>query len=118
MTICERMNEILKVHKAHINKAKRTINRHKALTVDEMTELKKAVNAWYDELIDEEGELLYSSLMEHDYDIPYKSIDDCYDKYEEILAYLDDYEKIGIAVEKIANKISDLIDNIHEKDFY
>ena len=118
MTICERMNEILKAHRAHINKVKRTINRHKALTVDEITELKKSVNAWYDELIDEEGELLYSSLMEHDYDIPYKSIDDCYDKYEDLLAYLDDYEKIVKAAEKIANKISDLIDNIDEKDFY
>ena len=118
MTICERMNDILKVHRAHINKVKRIINRHKALTVDEMTELKKTVNAWYDELIDEEGDLLYSSLMEHDYDIPYKSIEYCQDKYEEILAYLDDYEKIGKAVEKIANKISDLIDDIHEKDFY
>ena len=118
MTIREQMNDILKVHRAHINKVKRTINSHKVLTTDEMTELKKTVNTWYDELIDEEGELLYSSLMEHDYDIPYKSIDDCYDKYEDLLAYLDDYEKIGKAVEKIANKISDLIDNIHEKDFY
>ena len=90
MTIREQMNDILKVHRAHINKVKRTINRHKALTVDEMTELKKVVNAWYDELIDEEGELLSSSLIKHDYDIPYKSIDSCYDKYEELLAYLDD----------------------------
>ena len=90
MTIREQMNDILKVHRAHINKVKRTINRHKALTVDEMTELKKVVNAWYDELIDEEGELLSSSLIKHDYDIPYKSIDYCYDKYEELLAYLDD----------------------------
>ena len=90
MKICERMNDILKVHRAHNNKVKRTINRHKDLTIDEMTALTKTVNAWYDALFDEEGELRYSSITEHDYDIPYKSIDYCYDKYEELLAYLDD----------------------------
>ena len=94
MTIYEKMNAIVRTHDAYIDSVNEKINSRAILTDAFRKENVKAVNAFYDELRQQDKELSLLAKTEQDENMAdsfsYKVVEYYYDKYEKFLKYLDD----------------------------
>jgi len=92
MNIYEKMNAIVKTHTQYVDSVNEKISFHVILTNAFCEEIKKAVNAFYDELIQEEKELELLVVGELDEDMvhsfEFTVIEFFYRKYEQFLEYL------------------------------
>lgn len=94
MSIYEKMNAIVRTHDAYIDSVNEKINSHAILTDALRKENVKAVNAFYDELRQQDKELSLLAKTEQDENMAdsfsYKVVEYYFDKYEKFLKYLDD----------------------------
>ena len=94
MTVYEKMDVIVRTHDAYVDNINEKINSHAITTNDTKKELVKAVNAFYDELRQQDRELSLLATTEQAEDMTdsfsCKVVEYYYDKYERFLKYLDD----------------------------